>query len=135
YFIGLIVAGVSAAPVAWHFMHDYQKRRGVDFLDPDQDPLGAGYNILQSMIAIGSGGLFGKGYLQGSQNQLNFLREKHTDFIFTMLAEEFGFLGSMVVLVLFVILLSAGMMVAFRSRSTFGAMLASGVTALIFMHI
>ncbi len=90
--------GVSGAPVAWHFMHDYQKRRVLTFLDPQADPLGAGYNILQSMIAIGSGGLFGKGFLQGSQNQLNFLPEKHTDFIFTMLAEEFGFFGSIVLL-------------------------------------
>ena len=135
YFIGIGVGVVSAMPVIWHFMHDYQKRRVLTFLNPDQDPLGAGYNILQSMIAIGSGGMFGKGYLQGSQNQLNFLPEKHTDFIFTMLAEEFGFFGSMFVLILYIVLLSAGMMVAFRSRSTFGAMIAAGVTVLIFMHI
>ncbi len=135
YFIGLVAAGVSAAPVAWHFMHDYQKRRVLTFLDPQADPLGAGYNILQSMIAIGSGGLIGKGYLHGSQNQLNFLPEKHTDFIFTMLAEEFGFLGSMLLLGLYVLLLMAGLTVAMKSRSTFGAMLAAGVTALIFMHI
>ena len=135
YFIGLAVGAVSAMPVIWHFMHDYQKRRVLTFLDPDQDPLGAGYNILQSMIAIGSGGLFGKGYLQGSQNQLNFLPEKHTDFIFTMLAEEFGFFGSMVLLIFYAVLLGSGMMVAIKSRSTFGAMLAAGVSALLFMHI
>ena len=135
YFIGIIVGGVSAFPVVWHFMHDYQKRRVLTFLNPDQDPLGAGYNILQSMIAIGSGGLFGKGYLKGSQSQLNFLPEKHTDFIFTMLAEEFGFLGTLILLILYIILLSAAMMVALRSRSTFGAMVASGVCAMIFMHI
>lgn len=135
YFIGIALAGLSAAPVAWHFMHDYQKRRVLTFLDPAQDPLGAGYNILQSMIAVGSGGLFGKGYLQGSQSQLNFLPEKHTDFIFTMLAEEFGFAGSMILLGLYMTLLASGIIVALRSRSTFGAMMASGVTALIFMHI
>lgn len=135
YFAGVIVGGVSAAPVAWHFMHDYQKRRVLTFLDPSQDPLGAGYNILQSMIAIGSGGFFGKGYLHGSQNQLNFLPEKHTDFIFTMLAEEFGFLGGFMLLGLYVLLLGAGMMTAMRSRSTFGAMVAAGVVALIFFHI
>jgi len=135
YFIGLAVGGISAFPIVWHFMHDYQKRRVLTFLDPEQDPLGAGYNILQSMIAIGSGGAFGKGYLQGSQNQLNFLPEKHTDFIFTMLAEEFGFFGSMLLLGLYAVLLAAGLTVALRSRSTFGAMLAAGVTALLFMHI
>ena len=135
YFISIAVGGAAALPVVWHFMHDYQKRRVLTFLNPDQDPLGAGYNILQSMIAIGSGGLFGKGYLKGSQSQLNFLPEKHTDFIFTMLAEEFGFLGCLILLILYIILLSAGMMVAMRSRSTFGAMMASGVSALLFMHI
>jgi rod shape determining protein RodA len=135
YFIGLAVSGVASAPLIWHFMHDYQKRRVITFLDPSQDPLGAGYNILQSMIAIGSGGFFGKGYLQGSQNQLNFLPEKHTDFIFTMVAEELGFLGSVILLGLYAVLLASGMTVALRSRSTFGTMVAGGVTAMLFVHI
>ena len=135
YFIGAGLAVVSATPILWHFMHAYQKRRVLTFLDPQQDPLGAGYNILQSMIAIGSGGLLGKGYLQGSQSQLNFLPEKHTDFIFTMFAEEFGFFGSITLLLLYMLLLGAGMMVALRSRSTFGAMVAGGVVALLFIHI
>lgn len=135
YFIGAVAGGIAALPVVWHFMHAYQKRRVLTFLNPGEDPQGAGYNILQSIIAIGSGGLFGKGYMHGSQNQLNFLPEKHTDFIFTMLAEEFGFLGCMLVLLLFFILLMSGMMISLRSRSTFGAMVAAGVTALIFMHI
>src|SRR6185295_449108 len=112
-----------------------QKRRVLTFLDPDQDPLGAGYNILQSMIAIGSGGFFGKGYLQGSQSQLNFLPEKHTDFIFTMLAEEFGFAGSMLLLLLYAALLVCFMMVAIRSRSTFGSMIAAGIAAMLFVHV
>lgn len=135
YFIGGTLTVVCAAPVLWHFMHSYQKRRVLTFLDPQQDPLGAGYNILQSMIAIGSGGLLGKGYLQGSQSQLNFLPEKHTDFIFTMFAEEFGFFGSITLLLLYMLLLGAGMLVAIRSRSTFGAMVAGGVVALLFIHI
>ncbi len=135
YFIGLALAAAAAAPIAWHFLHDYQKRRVLTFLDPEKDPLGAGYNILQSMIAIGSGGLMGKGYLHGTQNQLNFLPEKHTDFIFTVMAEEFGFIGSMLVLLLYFLLLAAGMAVAARSRSTFGAMIAAGVVAMIFLHV
>lgn len=135
YFIGVAVAGVSAAPIAWHFLHDYQKRRVLTFLDPEKDPLGAGYNILQSMIAIGSGGFFGKGFLHGSQNQLNFLPEKQTDFIFTMLAEEFGFFGSFILLALYLVLLASGMTIASRSRSTFGAMVAAGVVAMLFAHI
>lgn len=135
YFIGAGIAALSALPVVWHFMHEYQKRRVMTFLNPGDDPLGAGYNILQSIIAIGSGGLFGKGYLQGTQSQLNFLPEKHTDFIFTMLAEEFGFIGCIVVLGLFFILMLSGMVIAIRSRSTFGAMIACGVTALLFLHV
>ncbi|MCE2927439.1 MAG: rod shape-determining protein RodA [Rickettsiales bacterium] len=135
YFIGAVVAAVAAAPVAWHFMHGYQKKRVLTFLDPNQDPLGAGYNIMQSKIAIGSGGFFGKGFLEGSQNQLNFLPEKHTDFIFTMLAEEFGFLGGMVLLSLYALLILCGMLVALRSKSTFGAMIAAGVTTMIFIHV
>jgi len=135
YFIGIGVAIISATPLVWHFMHDYQKRRVLTFLYPQQDPLGAGYNILQSMIAIGSGGFFGKGFLQGSQNQLNFLPAKHTDFIFTIFAEEFGFFGSIILLLLYFTLLASGMTVAQTSRSTFGSMLAAGVTALIFVHV
>ena len=135
YFIGAILGALAVAPVAWHFMHGYQKKRVLTFLDPEKDPLGAGYNILQSIIAIGSGGFAGKGYLQGSQNQLNFLPEKQTDFIFTMFAEEFGFLGGMVLLALYFALLMSGMGVAARSRSTFGAMIAAGVTAMIFIHV
>jgi rod shape determining protein RodA len=135
YIVGMAFSVVALAPVAWHFMHGYQKKRVLTFLDPEKDPLGAGYNILQSMIAIGSGGFFGKGYLQGSQSQLDFLPEKQTDFIFTMFAEEFGFIGGIILLGLYFILLMSGMVVAERSRSTFGAMLAAGVTALFFIHV
>ena len=135
YIIGAGFAGGAALPVLWHFMHDYQKRRVFTFLDPSQDPLGAGYNILQSMIAIGSGGFFGKGYLNGSQNQLNFLPEKHTDFVFTIFAEEFGFGGSILLLLLYGCILLIGMLTALRSRSTFGSMMAMGVTSVLFVHL
>lgn len=135
YFAIVGGAGVAAAPLLWHFMHDYQKQRVLTFLDPQQDPLGAGYNILQSIIAIGSGGFYGKGYMQGSQGQLNFLPEKHTDFIFTMVGEEFGFLGSVCLIITYGLVLLYGLIVAMNSRSLFGALLASGVVAMLFVHI
>ena len=135
YIIFTIVSSCLAAPIIWHFMHDYQKRRVLTFLDPEKDPLGAGYNILQSMIAIGSGGIFGKGYLQGSQGQLDFLPEKQTDFIFTMLAEEHGFIGGIILLILYSSLVFMSFTVALRSKSTFGAMLAAGVGMLVFIHV
>ena len=135
YIIVSVLAALAAAPVAWHFMHDYQKRRVITFLDPEKDPLGAGYNILQSMIAIGSGGFFGKGYLQGSQGQLDFLPEKQTDFIFTMLAEEMGFVGGMFALGLYLALIWMSFTVALRSKSTFGAMIAAGVGMSLFIHV
>lgn len=135
YFAMVAVAAVATAPVGWHFLHDYQKQRVMTFLDPGQDPLGSGYNILQSVIAIGSGGFSGKGYMQGSQGQLNFLPEKHTDFIFTMVGEEFGFLGSVLLIVAYALLLFYGVMIGLRSRSTFGALLAMGVVALLFLHL
>ena len=135
YFIGVAVALAAAAPIAWNFLHDYQQRRVLTFLDPGSDPLGSGYNILQSMIAVGSGGLMGKGFLHGSQSQLNFLPEKHTDFIFTVLTEEWGFLGGVAVLLLFGMLLTAGISIAVASRSRFGALIAAGVTGFIFIHV
>lgn len=135
YFLIIIALGLMAAPVGWHFLHDYQKQRVMTFLHPEQNPLGAGYNIMQSMIAIGSGGFFGKGYMQGSQGQLDFLPEKHTDFIFTMIAEEFGFLGCMMVLIIYMILIAYGVAIALRSRHQFGTLMAFGVSAMLFIHI
>jgi rod shape determining protein RodA len=135
YFIIIIVLGIAAAPVGWHFLHDYQKQRVMTFLHPEDDPLGAGYNIMQSIIAIGSGGFFGKGFMHGSQGQLDFLPEKHTDFIFTMIAEEFGFLGCLFVLLLYMILIGYGIAIAMRCRHTFGSLLAVGVAAMLFIHI
>lgn len=129
------IAGLCSLPILWHVLHDYQKRRILTFLNPEQDPLGDGYNILQSKIAIGSGGMTGKGLLQGSQSQLSFLPEKQTDFIFTMLTEEFGFLGGMLILLLYSALIAYGILIALRARNHFSAMIAVGLTSLLFMHL
>lgn len=118
----------AALPIAWAKLHDYQRQRVFTFLDPESDPLGSGYHIIQSKIAIGSGGLWGRGYLQGSQAQLSFLPEKHTDFAFTMLAEETGLVGAVAVLALVLAITLAGMAVALRCESHFGRLLAAGVT-------
>ena len=128
-------AGAAAIPVAWSFLKDYQKRRVYTFLDPSQDPLGAGYNILQSKIALGSGGIFGKGFLNGTQGQLRFLPEMQTDFIFTVLAEEFGMVGCLVLLGLYVLVLIYGFAIALRARSQFGRLVAIGVTTQMFLYV
>lgn len=135
YFMIIIGVGLLAAPVGWHFLHDYQKQRVMTFLHPEEEPLGAGYNIMQSIIAIGSGGFFGKGYMQGSQGQLNFLPEKHTDFIFTMIAEEWGFIGCLFVLVLYMTMIGYGIAIALRSRHSFGSLLSLGIASMLFIHI
>ena len=135
YFAAVLGAAAGAVPVVYHMLHDYQKQRVMTFLDPGSDPLGAGYNIIQSKIAIGSGGFWGKGLLNGSQSQLDFLPEKQTDFIFTMTAEELGFIGSVVLLVLYGMLIYFAMLLAVRARSTYGRLLAAGVAAMMFIHI
>jgi len=135
YFAGAIAAVAAAVPVAYHMLHDYQKKRVETFLDPDSDPLGAGYNIIQSKIAIGSGGFVGKGLLNGSQGQLDFLPEKQTDFIFTMLAEELGFVGALLLITLYILLIGFAMMLAVKARSAYGRLIAAGVAALLFIHI
>jgi rod shape determining protein RodA len=117
------------------FLMEYQKKRLLTFVNPDYDPLGAGYHIMQSQIAIGSGGAFGKGYLKGTQNQLMFLPVKHTDFVFSVLAEEWGFLGCSLVLMLFAALFLRGLAITANARDNFGAMTAFGCTALIFWHV
>jgi len=132
----LVVAGLGAAlPVAWNLLRDYQKQRVMVFLDPSIDPLGAGYHILQSKIALGSGGLFGKGFLQGTQSHLNFLPEKQTDFIFTMLAEEFGLAGALGLLGLYVLVFLYGFAIALSCNSQFGRLLALGLTANLFFYV
>ncbi len=118
-----------------YFLMAYQKRRFFSFLNPTYDPMGSGYHLLQSQIAIGSGGFFGKGFLQGTQNQLMFLPVKHTDFVFSILAEEWGFMGCAVVLGLFSILFLRGMSIAGKARDNFGTLLAFGCTASFFWHV
>ena len=127
--------GAAAVPVAWQFLRDYQKQRVLTFLNPESDPLGAGYHILQSKIALGAGGLFGKGFLEGSQSHLNFLPEKQTDFIFTMLAEEFGLLGGVGLLGLYALVILYGFAIALRARNQFGRLLAIGLTANLFLYV
>ena len=127
-FIGGIAATAASIPVAWHFLHDYQKKRVMIFLDPESDPLGSGYHITQSKIALGSGGIEGKGFLQGSQSHLNFLPEKQTDFIFTLWAEEWGLLGGCLLLFLFSCAFMYGLWIASRSRHNFGRYLAMGLS-------
>jgi rod shape determining protein RodA len=131
----LIAAGLAAIPVAWNLLHEYQKNRVLTFLDPERDPLGSGYHILQSKIAFGSGGVFGKGFLLGTQSHLNFLPEKQTDFIFTMLAEEFGLAGALTLLVIYAVLIAYGFAIALRSRSHFGRLLALGLTFNLFLFV
>jgi len=129
--IVIIFSGTVAIPMIWLFLKGYQKQRILTFLEPDRDPLGAGYHIIQSKIAIGSGMLSGKGFLKGTQNALSFLPEHHTDFIFSVLAEDWGFIGSAAVMFLFLMLLVWGLNIAHGCRDPFGAFLAIGVTALI----
>lgn len=126
-FISGGIIAVASMPVAWHFLHDYQKRRVLTFLNPEADPLGSGYHIMQSKIALGSGGIEGKGFLKGTQSHLNFLPEKQTDFVFTLWAEEWGLLGGLLVLGLFGLTFIYGTLIAFRCRHMFGRLMAFGL--------
>jgi rod shape determining protein RodA len=129
--IAIVSFGTVAIPLIWIFLKGYQKQRILTFLEPDRDPLGAGYHIIQSKIAIGSGMLSGKGFLKGTQNALSFLPEHHTDFIFSVLAEDWGFIGSVAVLFLFLMLIVWSLNIAHGCRDPFGALLAIGISALI----
>jgi rod shape determining protein RodA len=132
----LVVAPIPfAARIAYGYLHDYQRARIDTFLDPESDPLGAGYNIIQSKIALGSGGMWGKGFLQGTQGHLNFLPEKQTDFIFTMLAEEWGFVGCMALLGLLTLIVLGGMAIALRSRHQFGRLVGLGIATNFFLYV
>jgi len=135
WIIPAISGVIGAVPVAWHFLHDYQKRRVMTFLNPSTDSLGAGWNISQAEIALGSGGLAGKGFEHGSQSRLDFLPEKETDFIFTTLGEEFGFMGTIGLLILFSIVIGYGIRIAMQSRSQFGRLLSMGITLNFFFYI
>ncbi len=134
-FAVVFFGALGAAPVAWQFLRDYQKQRVLSFLNPESDPLGAGYHIIQSKIALGSGGVFGRGFMQGSQSHLNFLPEKQTDFIFTMLAEEFGLVGGLTLLGLYTLLLIYGFAISVSCRSQFGRLVGMGVTTTFFLYI
>ncbi len=135
YFGAVIVGIVVALPHAWESLHDYQRERVLTFIDPERDPLGSGYHILQSKIAIGSGGFAGKGFMQGTQAQLNFLPEKHTDFIFTMFAEEMGFIGAVALLTLYLLTLVFITYMALRCRSTFARLVAAGMGLCLFTYV
>ncbi len=133
---GVVLLGaLITMPIAWNLLHDYQQNRVLTFLDPERDPLGAGYHIIQSKIALGSGGVFGKGFLKGTQSHLNFLPEKHTDFIFTMLSEEFGMIGAVFVVVLNVLIIAYSFAFALRSTSYFGKLAAIGLATNFFLYV
>jgi rod shape determining protein RodA len=138
-FLALVGVAALSAPVAWGFfwkhLKDYQKKRLLVFIDPETDPSGAGYHIIQSKIAIGSGSLTGKGFLNGTQSQLNFLPERHTDFIFSVISEEWGFVGSILVLLVFLFIILWGIETANRSKDRFGSLLAVGAVAMLFFHV
>ncbi len=133
---GLVIGAILAAmPLAWTMLHGYQKNRILTFLNPESDPLGAGYHIMQSKIALGSGGVFGKGYLSGTQSHLNFLPEKQTDFIFTMLAEEFGMVGGLLLLGIYAIVLIYGFAIALRVHNQFGRLITLGIAGTFFFYV
>jgi rod shape determining protein RodA len=134
-FATILGAAGVAAPIAYEHLHDYQRARITTFLDPESDPLGAGYNIIQSKIALGSGGIWGKGFLQGTQGHLNFLPEKQTDFIFTMISEEFGLVGALVTLLLLTLVVGFALMVAIRCRHQFGRLVAVGLGVNFFLYV
>ena len=131
---GLATIGAAALPFAWSMLHDYQRRRVMTLLDPTSDPLGAGYHIIQSTIAIGSGGAVGKGWMQGSQTHLEFIPEKHTDFIFAVFSEEWGLLGNSVLLVLFSLIILRGLMIAAAASTMFSRLLAAAITLVLFIY-
>lgn len=135
FITGFSLVIAFCAPVLWHFMHDYQKRRVVTFLDPEQDPLGAGYHIIQSKIAIGSGGLYGKGWLNGTQSHLEFLPERSTDFIFAVFCEEFGLMGVLLLIALYMFIIIRGLNIAVTSQQTYGKLLAGGFVMTFFVYI
>jgi rod shape determining protein RodA len=124
-----------ATPILWHFMHTYQRDRVLTFLNPQRDPLGAGYHIIQSEIAIGSGGVFGKGWLHGTQSQLDFLPESSTDFIFAVLGEEFGFMGALALIGLYAFIVGRSLFIAMRAQDTFSRLTAGSLTMAFFTYV
>jgi rod shape determining protein RodA len=136
YIIGAGAAALVSLPALWYFvMHEYQKKRVLTLFDPDSDPLGAGYHIIQSKIAIGSGGLFGKGWLNGTQSQLEFLPERSTDFIFAVIGEEFGLLGALAVLLIYLLIVGRGLYIAATAQDSFGRLLAGSISLTFFFYV
>jgi len=136
YLLGLLGLGIVSIPAIWSFLlRDYQRERILTFLDPTKDPLGAGYHIIQSKLAIGSGELFGYGFLNGPQNRLKFIPEQHTDFIFSLIGEEFGFVGALVVISLFIILFWVGLSIAARSETLGGVIIGVGIVSMLCIHM
>jgi len=132
--LALLLAGVASAPVLWSVLHDYQRQRILTLFDPTQDPLGSGYHIIQSTIALGSGGPFGKGWFKGSQAHLDFLPERTTDFIFAVYGEEFGLLGNLLLLVLYLLVIGRGMIISIKAPTLFSRLLAGSITLTFFTY-
>lgn len=133
--LGLALLVSAVAPVVWLVMHDYQRARVLTFLNPESDPLGTGYHIIQSQIAIGSGGISGKGWLNGTQSHLEFLPERHTDFIFAVIGEEFGFAGILALLALYFFIILRGLAIAAQAQDNYGRLLAGGLTLVFFVYV
>jgi len=131
----LAIIATAGAPLLWHFMHDYQRQRVITFLNPEQDPLGAGYHIIQSKIAIGSGGLFGKGWLNGTQSQLDFLPERSTDFIFAVLGEELGFFGILLLFAFYILIVVRGILIAIQAQDTYTRLTAGSLAMTFFVYV
>ena len=134
YIIGAIIFVGLSAPVIWNFLYQYQKQRIITFINPEQDPLGSGYHIAQSKIAIGSGGVLGKGYTKGSQSHLEFIPEMHTDFVFSIFSEEFGFLGSLILMTIYSYIIYYGIKCSYKASKTFSKLAISGLTINIFLY-
>jgi rod shape determining protein RodA len=133
--LGGVLLGAASLPVVWGMMHDYQQQRVLTLLDPTSDPLGAGYHIIQSTIAIGSGGLFGKGWMQGTQNQLDFIPERTTDFIFAVFGEEFGYVGMVLLVGLYLAIVARGLLIAARAPTLFGRLMAATLSLNLFTYV
>ena len=133
--LAIVLAGGAAVPLLWSFLKEYQKKRIITFFNPDLDPLGAGYHLIQSKIAVGSGGIIGKGFMKGTQSKLGFLPEQQTDFIFSALGEEWGLFGSLFIVGLYCVLILWGLRIAVQAKDRFGAILAFGVVAMLFWHV
>jgi rod shape determining protein RodA len=133
--LAMVIVGASTLPLVWRFLKEYQRKRIITFFNPDLDPLGAGYHLIQSKIAVGSGGILGKGFMKGTQCKLGFLPEQQTDFIFSVLGEEWGLIGSLILVLLYFSLIWWGLRIAVQAKDRFGAVISFGVVAMLFWHV